>query len=71
MANSKTIVEQSVPVFEVKGSDLVITLPHVKDATGKASASGKSKVLASTHGNVFISELNCFVGLNVYRRVAK
>lgn len=69
MASSKTIVETVEPVIEVKGNDLVITLPGIKNATGVMSASGKSKVLASTRGNVLIAELNANVGLNVYRKV--
>jgi hypothetical protein len=65
---SKTIVTEVEPQFQMKGDDLIITLPGIRQATGSPSQSGKSRVLASTHGNVKLGELGASVGLNVYRK---
>ncbi len=68
MAQSKTILEQAKVDIKAQGDDMVITIKGVKGATGVDSASGKSKVLATTHGNVYLSELDCHIGVNVYRK---
>lgn len=53
---------------EIKGKDLVITIPM--NATPKPSASGKSLVVASTSGNVQtdlkVGGKNVTIGLNAY-----
>jgi len=38
---------------------------------GKLSSSGKSLVLASTHGNAPIQESEFILGLNLYKKVKK
>lgn len=68
MAQSKTIVQDVKPEITTDGDSLVISLPNIGKAQGKPSASGKSKVLASTRGNIYVSELDCYIGLNVYRK---
>lgn len=68
MASSKTIVVDVKPEITVEGTDLVIRCREVGIAQGRPSASGKTKVLASTRGNVYLSELDCNIGLNVYRK---
>jgi hypothetical protein len=55
--------------IEVKGTSIVIT---IKDHTKESgiSASGKSKTVASTRGNVEVEGANHLViGLNAYRKV--
>lgn len=53
---------------EIKGKDLVITIPM--NAEPKPSASGKSLVVASTSGNVQtdlkVKGKNVTIGLNAY-----
>lgn len=53
---------------EVKGNDLVITLPFNK--TGNDSKSGKTKVHATTNGNqastVEVNGKQLIVGVNAY-----
>jgi len=52
--------------MEVKGTKLVITVDLSQP--GSPSASGKSKVIASTKGNVSIGDAaGTKLGLNVYR----
>ena len=56
---------------ELKGSDLVITIPY--DKAGAASASGKSIVHASTRGNQTVGVAGApggvlTIGLNVYSK---
>ena len=61
--------------YEVKGNDLIITIPL--DVKGVKSASGKSEVLASTRGNKPLGDLaevpeslqQVKVGLNIYRPI--
>lgn len=55
--------------IEVKGNSVVIT---IKDHTKEfgMSASGKSKTVASTKGNIEVEGANHLViGLNAYRKV--
>lgn len=53
---------------EIKGKDLVITIPM--NAEPKPSASGKSLVVASTSGNIQtdlkVNGKNVTIGLNAY-----
>lgn len=48
-------------------SGRTLTLTVNLDADGRPSASGKSIVIASTHGNVALPE-GVKVGVNVYRK---
>lgn len=68
MTQSKTIVHEVKPEITADNGSLMIVLPNIKEAQGRPSASGKSKVLSSTRGNVYVAELDCYVGLNVYRK---
>lgn len=51
--------------IEMKGSKLVITVDLSKDFG--ESASGKSRIVASTEGNVPLDVNGTKLGLNVYR----
>ncbi len=57
--------------YERKGDKLILTVDIGKDARQNAqpSASGKTLVVASTHGNQNIEGVT--LGLNVYIRPAK
>lgn len=61
----------SFKVEENKNGSKTLVIRADLDPEGKASASGKSVVLASTHGNVPVGDTlpGVSVGLNVYRRV--
>lgn len=52
----------------VKGSIATIVIDLSKDF-GK-SASGKSTIVASTHGNVQMGDTGVTLGLNAYRKAA-
>lgn len=56
---------------QIKGNDLVITIPFNKK--GKASASGKSLVHATTQGNketeVEVNGKTLVIGVNAYTKV--
>jgi len=55
--------------MEVKGKTLTITVDLT--AKGHPSTSGKTDILASTHGNAAVVDpkgQTVYVGLNVYRR---
>lgn len=58
---------QNVTV-SVKGNIATITIDLSKDF-GK-SASGKSNIVASTHGNVQVENTGVTLGLNAYRKAA-
>lgn len=51
--------------LEVKGDKLIITVDL--QAQGRPSASGKTLVIASTEGNIGVSNGEFKVGLNVYK----
>lgn len=55
---------------EIKGDNLVITIPL--DKTGVKSKTGKTRVHASTHGNiatsVLVNDQPLTIGLNAYTR---
>lgn len=53
--------------YGIEGRTLIIKVSLDNPAT--RSASGKSEVIASTHGNAFLSEVNMSLGLNLYRKV--
>lgn len=50
----------------VQGDKLTITVDLA--APGKPSASGKTTVIASTHGNQKLDGRNEYIGLNLYRK---
>ena len=56
-----------------KGNDLVITIP--KNAKPVPSASGKTKIVASSHGNtptsIVVDGLPVIVGVNCYIKPPK
>lgn len=68
---SKTAVAPipSVPQFSIEGDTLIIKMP-LQDPT--PSASGKTLVVASTHGNVqtpaMVNGKPVIIGLNAYIR---
>jgi hypothetical protein len=55
--------------FTVNGSKLVIEVDLSADLG--PSATGKSRMVASTHGNVVIPGTDVTIGVNAYRRVQK
>jgi hypothetical protein len=55
--------------FVVNGNIATITIDLSADLG--MSATGKSKMVASTHGNVVIPGTDVTVGVNAYRRVQK
>lgn len=65
--DTKTVKEVNGIRFEIDGQNFTIqgVMPKLEDAN--LSASGKSRVLASTQGNVEIGGIKW--GLNVYKRV--
>ena len=54
--------------IEVRDKKIIITVDLSAQTT--KSASGKSEVIASTHGNVTMREADVKVGVNVYRKAA-
>lgn len=52
--------------MDVNGDKLTITVDL--SAPTKPSASGKTQVIASTHGNVKIDGRDEYLGLNLYRK---
>jgi hypothetical protein len=56
---------ENIKIEEGKGV-LVIRIDMTKE--GKLSASGKSKVIASTQGNVAVGA-GMYLGVNLYRKV--
>jgi len=53
--------------MKVEGNVLTITVDLAKDFG--PSASGKTRIIASTQGNVAVPERDEVIGLNVYRKV--
>jgi hypothetical protein len=55
--------------FAVKGN--VVTVSFPLDANLGLSASGKSQMVATTHGNVNIPGTDITIGVNAYRKASK
>jgi hypothetical protein len=62
-------MEDSNVNMVVQGDKLVITIDLKKE--GKKSASGKSIVIASTHGNVVVPNTKFKLGLNLYQWMSR
>ena len=52
----------------VKVTGQVATITVKLDAPGSPSKTGKTDVIASTHGNTKINGTDLYLGLNLYRR---
>ena len=57
--------------MDTKLKDGVLTITVTLDEPGSLSSTGKSYVVASTHGNVLIPGTDLKMGLNVYRPVKR
>lgn len=49
----------------------ILTIQVKLDENGESSASGKSSVVASTHGPVSVPGTDLLVNLNLYRRIGR
>ena len=55
--------------YSAKKGIMTITVDLTKD--GVPSKSGKSNVIASTYGNVYVADLGVTMGINIYRKVGE
>lgn len=67
MANAVTTQAGKGVTIEVKGDEVTIKFKTTQDFG--ASASGKTKIVATTSGNVNIPGTDVTLGLNAYRKV--